>query len=221
MQRESRSPWSFVRIGCVALLAASAVAFVAFIFVGQRMARSIREQMADPGLRLAKVRELLGATELPEGFEPALGVSVPLLGQVAVLEGAAEPSKLFLYLHSRSASADGWRDELHRLLDLRGLEIEPGELLAEGQLAVRERMLTYRSIRARLKQRPRGEWSVLATLVEVRCREEEEAVRFGAWIEPDPTPERTPEEPDLAGTPADPEAIGEFMSFFNLCFREP
>jgi len=227
MQPQRRSPWTFVAVGCVALLVAAAVAFIAFLFVGQRAARGVRAQTLDPALRLARVQELLGARDLPDGYAPALGLSVPLLGQVAVLESppvgvgpGAEIGrhKFFFYLaRSRSDRSDAWSDGFDRLLDLRGLDFQPGEVVAQGRLGVGSAVLVFRTERARMRARPRGEWPVLAALVEIDCRDATETERIGAWIEPDPAPGLPLEEVDLSGTPADPAAIRDFMSFFRLC----
>jgi hypothetical protein len=221
MQPRRRSPWTLVAMGCAALVLVAAVALIAFVFVGQRVARSVRAQTIDPSLRLARVQELLHATDLPDGYAPALGLSVPLLGQVAVLESpgpAIERRKFFFYLvRSRSDRSDAWSDAFERLLDLRGLDFQPGEPVAQGRLTVGSGALVFRTERARMKARPRGEWPVLAALVEVDCPDPSEAKRFGAWIEPDPAPGLPVEEVDLSGTPADPAAIRNFFSFFRLC----
>jgi hypothetical protein len=108
-------------------------------------------------------------------------------------------------------------DDLERLLDLRGLEVDRGGPVASGELTVGETVVVYSTIRARLRARPRGAWPVLAALVDVRCPDAGKTVRFGAWIEPELASERPPEEIDLAGTPADPEAIRRFMSSFRFC----
>jgi hypothetical protein len=227
MQPQRRSPWRFVAVGCAALLVAAAVAFVAFLFVGQRAARGVREQTIDPALRLARVQELLHATELPDGYAPALGLSVPLLGQVVVLESAPVDvgpdtevghRKFFFYLvRSESDRSEAWSDGLDRLLDLRGLDLRAGETIAQGRLSADSASVTFRTERARMSARPRGEWPVLAALVEIDCPAATETERIGAWIEPDPAPDLPSEEVDLSGTPADPDAIRDFLSFFRLC----
>ena len=223
MQQRSGSPWKLVRRGCVALALATGVTIVVFLFVGHRMAREVREQMDDPALRLAGAREVLHAESLPEGFEATLAITVPLLGRVVVLEGAQQPlgdngelgpGRLFLYLESRgSQPTDSWAEDLDRLLEVRGLELEPGPLLANGKIET----LAYRAIQARLRQRPQGEWPVLAALVDVRCWADEGIVRFGVWIEPDPAAGWPAEEVDYTGTVADPAAIRDFMSGFRFC----
>ena len=79
------------------------------------MVDQIRRQTNDPSLRLAAVRQLLRARELPEGYRAVLGVSVPLLGRVAVLESSLErvgvggvvaPRELFLYLERDGSGQD-------------------------------------------------------------------------------------------------------------------
>jgi hypothetical protein len=223
MQKRPGSPWKLVRLGCAALVLATGIAIVVFLFVGDRMAREVREQMDDPAMRSATAREFLHAESLPEGYTATLAIVVPLLGRVVVLEGDQQPlgdngelgpSRLFLYLESRgSEPSDSWAEDLDRLLEVRGLELEPGLQLTDGKIET----LAYRTVRARLRQRPQGEWSVLVALVDVRCSAEEKIVRFGVWIEPDPVPGWPAEEIDYTGTAADPSAIGDFMSGFRFC----
>jgi hypothetical protein len=227
MQPRRYSPWTFVALGCAAVLVTAAVAFTAFLFVGHRVARTVRAETIDPALRLAKVRDLLHATDLPDGYAPALGLSIPFLGKVAVLESPparmgpdadVEHRRFFFYLvRSRSDRSDTWSDAFDRLLELRGLDFGPGEIVAQGRLSVGSEALVFRTERAWLKARPRGESPVLAALLEIECPAANETERFGAWIEPDPAPDLPVEEVDLSGTPADPAAIRHFLSYFRLC----
>jgi len=223
----TRPAWTFVGIAAASLLAATAIAALIFLLVGQRLARGVRAQSLAPALRAAEVRERLPGESWPRGYQPALGITVPLLGRVAVLESAptplgpgdeAGPRKLFIYLE-RSGSGPSGRgsDHLERLLDLRGLEIERGGPVANGKLESAHRVLVFRTIRARLQARPRGSWSALIALVDVRCPGDDETLRFGAWIEPDPSLGLPPPEAGLEGTPADPRAIREFMAAFRIC----
>lgn len=227
MQPKHRSPWTWVVLGCAALLVAAAVTFMAFLFVGQRVARSVRAQTSDPALRLARVQELLHATDLPDGYAPALGLSVPFLGEVAILESPSagvgpaaelERRKFFFYLvRSKSDRSDMWGDAFDRMLDLRGLDFQPGETVAQGRFTAGLMAIAFRTERARMQPRPRGEWPVLAALVEIDCPGVTDPQQVGAWIEPDPAPDLPVEDVDLSGTPADPEAIRHFLSYFRLC----
>jgi hypothetical protein len=227
MEPKRRSPWTWVGPGCAVLLVAAAVTFVAFLFVGQRVARSVRAQTNDPALRLARVQDLLRASDLPDGYAPALGLSVPLLGKVAILESPSasvgptaelERRKFFFYLvRGKSDRSDMWGDAFDRLLDLRGLDFQPGETVAQGRFTAGLMALAFRTERALMQSRPRGEWPVLAALVEIDCPGVADTQQVGVWIEPDPAPDLAVEEVDLSGTPADPEAIRHFLSYFRLC----
>jgi hypothetical protein len=223
MQPRRRSPWKFVGLGCGALVAAAVVAFVAFLYVGQRMAREVREQMTDRSSRRTAVRELLGVTRFPEGYEPVLGLSVPLLGRVAILEGSQDapgstPRGMFLYLdRAQSRRPAGQDDDLRRMLALRGLAFERVEPLASGRLPVGDATFAYRTLRARIETRAGSGWPALAALVDFRCPLPDDRVRYAAWIEPAPGPDAPTSEDPLADTPADPEALVAYLSHFRPC----
>jgi len=223
---EQRSPWAWVGIVCVLAGLAALATVVAFVVTGQRMVDQIRLQTSDPSLRLAAVRELLRARELPEGYRAVLGVSVPLLGRVAVLESSLErvgpsgvvaPRELFLYLERDGSGEDAAASEdLERLLDVRGLTLEPGRLLGEGELDLDGQRLRYSASRAWLKRPPQASWPVVAARIDVHCPVPDGISRLAVWLVLDPAP-GGPLEPD--GTPADPAALGEFMESFALCGR--
>ncbi len=218
MERD-RSPWKLVGVGCAASLISLILAFAAFLFVGQRMARSVKAQMADPDLRRTKAEALLRAEALPAGYEATLSLSVPMLGRVAVLEQRSPDRGLFLYLESRGSGppAEPGDERFQRLLDVRGLRLDPGEPVAGGELAIGEQVLDYRTSRGRLWHPPEGERDVLLALVDIECRPPQKIARLGVWIGADPAPGRPVDALDLSGTPADPEAIRAFMSAFRFC----
>lgn len=56
----------------------------------------------------------------------------------------------------------------------------------------------------------------LMTFFSVDCPGDNRA-RMGVWFAPDPDPDRSNEEVDLAGTIGDPEVIREFVGHFELC----
>ena len=214
-----RSPWNLAGVGCAALLVSLTLAFLAFLFAGQRMARSVQAQMADPDLRRTKAEALLRAEALPAGYEATLSLSVPMLGRVAVLEQGAPERGLFLYLESRGFSppAEPGDERFQRLLDVRGLRLDPGEPVASGELAIGAQVLGYRTRRGRLWHPPDGERDVLLALVDIECRPLDKITRLGVWIGADPAPARPVDGLDLSGTPADPEALRAFLSAFRFC----
>ena len=75
----------------------------AFLYVGQRMARGVEAQMANPVVSRLAAEALLHADALPAGYKASLSLSVPLLGRVAVLEQRSGSGELFLYLESSGA----------------------------------------------------------------------------------------------------------------------
>jgi hypothetical protein len=218
MKNPTRSPWTLAGIGCAALVAAAVVAFCAFVYVGQRMARSVRAQQANPVLRRERVQELVQAREMPAGYAPALGLSVPFLGQVAVLE-RVDPATGVVFLLQRTGAADEeWSADVDRLLALRGLVLDPGEPIASGERTAGGAALAYRALRTQLGRGPaRPSSPVLVALVDVRCPAAHAGSWLGVWIEPDPAVVGPIDPAALRGTPADPEAIAGFMSAFRLC----
>lgn len=206
-------------LGCSALLVATFVALFAFLVVGHRMARAIGAQVADPVLQRARTQEILPAPGLPSGWEARLGVSVPLFGRIALYErpGATlGDDGLFFYLERQGAArpADPWTD-LARLLEIRGLELQRGELMADGTVSVGPVWLAHRAARAVLVRRPTGERAVLVAWLEVHCPDPRVSSRLAVWIEPDPFAGQ--EIQNLSGTPADPRAVGAFAAAFDFC----
>jgi len=216
MDSGSRSPLGLAAKGCLALLVGSGVVLVAFVFVGQRVARDVREQAADPALRLARVRELLRTDDLPDGFSPALGVRVPLLGRVVVLEREPRSQGVCLVLRGRSAPSVEWDDEMDRLLAVGGLALEPGASVSDGELPFDGSTLVYRVLRARLTPGTGEATPVLAALVHERCPLSRDSLR-GVWIEPDPLAAGPVPRDGLSGTPADPQAVLRLFGSFRPC----
>ena len=56
----------------------------------------------------------------------------------------------------------------------------------------------------------------ILTVLSIDCGEEGWQ-RMGIWFERDPAPDTPPEQADLTGTPADPDAIARHLGHFRLC----
>src|SRR5437867_1908763 len=79
------SPWVYVAIGCgVLVMVFILVAAVAGFFV-YRTVHRVHAEMTDPVLRAQKVKEILGARDLPEGYHPLMTFSIPFILETAML----------------------------------------------------------------------------------------------------------------------------------------
>lgn len=87
-QEQNRtSPWVWTAAGCGGCLVLTVAATVAIGVWGYRFTREMVEDLEDPESREAKVLEILGAEELPEGYYPAMGISIPWVTDMAILSG--------------------------------------------------------------------------------------------------------------------------------------
>jgi len=171
-QEQNRtSPWVWIAAGCGGCLVLTVAATVAIGVWGYRFTREMVEDLEDPESREAKVLEILGAEELPEGYYPAMGISIPWLTDVAILSGKpvvferrSEDSldidleegdfgdRVFIYLSARSFGDS--QDEVERFfsgratramnMNIHGIRLRARELLREGEVEVRGTPVRYR-----------------------------------------------------------------------------
>lgn len=87
-QRRGTSPWVWVGCGCVGAVVLAVAAVVGLGVFGFRTAKGFVETLKDPVAREAKVREVLGAESLPEGYHGQLFLSVPFFMDLALLSDA-------------------------------------------------------------------------------------------------------------------------------------
>jgi hypothetical protein len=233
MAERGRSPWLYVGIGCAVLAGLAVSAAVTLGVFGYRWARRTERELRDPGTRLARVREVLGCETLPAGYHPVVGLSLPLLTEVAVLsdrppqfeKDAREPfgERGFIYVKALMPGQD--EQELRDYFEGRTddpdvfrrhrVRIRPHEVLRRGSLEGRGQTLRYIAQRGEIEfseQERRG----LTSLIMVDCPQDGR-LRLGIWFGPDPAAGPESNLADLAGTPADPAAIQEFMGHFRLC----
>lgn len=182
-----RSPWFYAAIGCVVLIVAALAAAGMLIYLGAGVARGVRRQLAEPVSRAAQARGMLGAQQLPAGYEAELAISVPLLGEVVILrQRDADQGAVFIYGKLRDGAAPGGLDlstsgGLARLLELGGYEIERSEQIGSGALSVGSQQIAYTIHRGQLK----GSSSVADRIfipLEVSCNGEQSGRRLGLWL---------------------------------------
>jgi hypothetical protein len=77
--------WHYVGCGCAVLGILALLGIGGCFFFGWRFAQDMQETMSDPVAREAKVRELLGYDDLPEGYLPGFAFSVPFIMDMAAV----------------------------------------------------------------------------------------------------------------------------------------
>jgi hypothetical protein len=234
-EKREKSPWLYVGVGCGCLLLLGFVAVVGLIGFGVMTAKNLKDSIEDPVKRAEEVRDILGSETLPEGYEPVLGLSAPMMFRLAVLANVAPDAdgefrdpveRAFFFLR-----LSGWithDDDLRKIFEgpgdpLRALEtwdqadvsIIGDEPVGEGSVSVGGREWRYAAQRGdMLIDRTRIE-GVLAVVV-VKCGAGKRD-GLAAWLVPDPDPDQPAESVDFSGTPANPEALTAFLSRFDLC----
>ena len=218
--------------GCGALVAAILVLIVGLAWFGYRKGEGFRESLRDPERRAAASREVLGYRELPAGYHPMGGFSIPFGMEMAMLsdrepapgEEVEGPEQAFgrrgfVYLATRMSGGQEaelrayFRGERERAGFYREIDerFTGGEALGRGRVRAGGAEVLYVAERGRMELGEGPAPTVLARLL-VECPEGSR-LRAAMWFEPAP-PEG---EGGYDGTPADPEALARFLGHFRLC----
>jgi hypothetical protein len=242
------SPWVWVAAGCLGALLLALGVVMTLGYLGYRKVKELEAEMKDPEARSASARRVLGAERLPEGYHAVIGMSVPLVMDMAMLSdrppdaegqsrGLGERGFIYVrtlapnqnqqemrdYFEGRSDDADVLRRNnirIHR----------EGAVLRRGVIDLAEdAKLMYMSQRGSMDM-SHGSARGITTLMLLSCTGDSRQ-RMGIWFGPEPARTASPpaaerrrssvvsEEIDLSGTPADESAIREFMAHFRLCGR--
>ena len=228
-----RTPWTYVGIGCAVAAGLALSGGVTAALLGYRWAKQLEKDLEDPVTRADRVKDVLGCDELPEGYHPVVGLSLPFVTDTAVLSDRPlvrgedrEPfgQRGFIYVKVLMAPGrneqevrdyfEGRRDD-PAILRRNHINVEPSEVVRRGSIEQGDHRLLYLS--------QRGEAGLsghhgkgLHALILVDCPEDPR-LRIGIWFGPDPAAATGEGSVDYAGTPADPEAIKGFMGHFRLC----
>lgn len=264
MAERKGSPWW--TLGCCCGLAAvlAVVAAVGAGWLGFSRLKGYVEELEDPVLRAERVRELLGAEELPPGYHAMFFLRVPLVAVIVALSDdprAAESydrvdeledepglpgQHFFFYVRYRfdfDRSDGAGFDTIERveggseiqLDNVEGMELISDRQLGEGTLEIGRQTIRYQAhLGATLDDDGQREDGVFS-LLEIDCPKSRQQ-RFAVWFEhrerepviaaPEadggPIVEAAADapgdgEPEIAGSPADPEALADFMGHFDLC----
>jgi hypothetical protein len=237
-EKRTVSPWTYVGIGCGVVVLLSVIAIGACSWFGWRFAKQkaqeLETELKDPAARESKALELLGASQLPEGYFPALSLSVPFVMEMvsltdrppAVDQKRIEPAfdeRSFTYIHLRPKKADdprlrdffeGRTDDSSVLKDAGvNFELGTGQILKRGVIDGSPRLM-YAVQRGRSPLQ-RAAADGLACLILIGCPGDD-SLRIAIWTGPDPAPSAALD-PAPAGSVADESAIASFMGQFSLC----
>ncbi len=226
-----KSPWLYVGVGCLVALLLLVAGVVGVGYFGYRYARKTAEEMRDPVAREEKVKEVLGAHDIPAGYHPALGLSIPFVMEMAILsdrEGIAsgEPAfehRGFIYMNMMGAAKQ--QQELRdffegkstesSILRQQSVRVRAGDIIRRAEIQDRERRILYVAERSTLELRT-SEFVGVTTLLLVECHNDTRT-RFGIWFGPDPDPSAPVKSANFTGSPADPDEIRSFVAHFDFC----
>jgi len=231
-ETRERSFWSYLGCGCGLLAALGLVAAVAFSWFIYRTGKEWQRGIADPRLRAERTRRLLPYDELPAGYHPVGGLSIPFFLDLAIFSDR-EPQpghrerrlegRGFVYVNARTWG--GKREKLRRYFSGEGrnpewleradIEIADERPIGHGTVEVHGRQVAYTTRRARVVTAGASRRSITAMFI-VPCPGDQR-LRMGIWFAPDPRPDQPEAPADLAGTPADPAAIRDFAGHFRFC----
>jgi hypothetical protein len=234
-QQKKKSPWLYVGIGCGALVLMGIIATVAAVMFGVNKLQQYKEDMSNPVTRTEKVKAVLGADTLPEGYSAVMALSVPMVMDTALLStrapGAPAPTtpsevRSFLYFWLKASTVND-AEELTAYLEGRSddasvltrnkIRINTREIIRRGAIRFGERRVLYLAQRGELQsQSHSSQGPGINALILFECPGQT-ALRLGLWMSPDPSPGTPLQQLDLEGTPADEAALRDFTAHFNPC----
>ncbi len=230
---EKRSAWVYVGIGCAVLLVLGvAVAGLGGFWVF-RKAKQLEAELKDPDTRTAKVKQVLGAETLPEGYHAFAAFTVPFVMETAILTDR-EPNadgmitgfgeRGLIYLEMIRMGQD--QDELRAFFEGRtsdptvlrrnNINIDVDEIIGRGVIPTDESTLMYVTQRGSVSAHGVSSDGITSLML-VECPQDKRA-RVAIWFGPDASPDSGPATAaELTGTPADEAAMREFMGHFRVC----
>ncbi len=244
-KRRGTPIWVTIGCGCLLLVALVIGGMVAAGYYGVSSFQGYIEDMKDPASRAARAAEILGAEQLPEGYTAQFYFRIPWFldmvmlsdGEPMVIEGEEDVElesdsvgeHMFMYFKVRTERMDD--EDIERMLrgestsegvrtDL-GFEFDPEEELGRGELEIGKQHLAWVAHRGEIDFEDGDMEGVFSQLI-VDCPGKE-MTRVAVWFRRDPEDPDVEEDPgvemapDLAGGPADPQALESFMSHFDLC----
>lgn len=229
---EKKTPtWVWIVVGCSIPVVLMIILFGGMVFFGYRVANQLK---GTPEQRGEQAKEVLGAKAIPEGYYPAISLSVPFLFEMTMLsdrqidfvkdkdKGPAFDEKGLIYVKSIRGNNE------KKLRDFIDGKADPSEMLGQGNVRLgrlepigRGEMegaggvLHWASNRGNLTAHGKN-IDGLVDLIYVECKGDSK-FRLAVWFGPDPHKGQDLATANYSGTPADESEIRGFMSQFSLC----
>jgi hypothetical protein len=189
------------------------------------------KEMADPAIVAERTRELLGAADLPEGYESQLALSVPLMGELVVISGN---DRNFVYIRGARITEDPERldrgeIDLLDLLRSGRVHLRRVEQLASGRFELDTLRVDWATVTGYVRfegvqtsdDEPHAalrDEDKLATVMLLRCPgDRPRRARIALWSAEGEAPDEVYRPGGLAGTVGDPDEIRKFLSSFDIC----
>ncbi|HEY7216583.1 MAG TPA: hypothetical protein VIC28_18325 [Thermoanaerobaculia bacterium] len=238
-QKKPTSPWVYIGCGCGLAVLLALAGLAGLTYWGYQKGQEFERNFKDPKARTEKTREVVPYRELPAGYYPVGAFSIPLLMDVAIFSDeepqpgetperrrdASFNERGFIFMNMLHLRAN--KEKMERYLRgeapapedapwmRSGASFDPKEIIRRGTLSAGGRQVLYSAWRSETSHRGHAGKEGIVTMVMPGCADNR--MRFGLWFGPDPAPEKPVAEVDFTGTNADPAAIAEFLSHFELC----
>ena len=213
-----RSPWLWVLTGCAGFIVLSIVgAILIWHFGTRRLISAMEENAKNPALRAQNAKEMLGTSQLPDGYYPISGTfKIPFVTIVRLYDQPPDDkgfvttfkNRGFIFTETlytereskgREAFFTGAPDASETFDDI-GVKLRARETLKSGSIDIDKERIRYRIVRGRVEE-GKSEAEGPMVLMWIDCPGEKKE-RWAVWFQPDA--------PDEA-------AIRTFMSPFDLC----
>ncbi len=225
--------------GCGAVMSVVLLVILGLTWFSYEKSKSFEKELGDPAARDRASRRILGYSRLPEGYHPMGGFSVPFVMEMAMLsdrepapgeaiKGAADAFRRQGFVFMKTRTFGDRRRKLREYFDGRrktsdffhdvDLKFKVSEALGRGALDAGGGHVLWVAERGTMKLGGSTLDEVLARLL-VQCPGDGH-LRVAMWFAPAPALASASAPVKGAaddGTPADPDAIGEFLNHFHLC----
>ena len=237
MEGEQRtSPWVFIGVGCLVALLVLVAIVVGIGWLGFRQIQQMQETLENPEARTEEAIEMLGTTEIPEGYYAIMALSVPFLMDTVLLsdrepdengqiEGFDESGFIYVKTLTFGEQEQELRDffegrtEDSNILRQQPVRVSADEVIGRGSFELPGRTLRWVGSRGEIAAGSGSELGEgLASMILVECPDDDR-MRLGIWFGPDPDPDTPVEEADFTGTVVDEAEIRRFMEPLDVCSR--